>query len=281
MIIFCFLIANVASHAAHGINFDRTIVECEEKWIVCPPAKENYYQFGFVFDIGGGLTFKLEGAFEVDKNGNFKRVKNKNVIQKVSFTGSMDSCALLPFNKYEVLGIGYFPSWYEKVNVKKKVNVFELYTQGYVHNARGEYDQAIVPLKQAYDLNPDYKNLRLQLAKAYIALKQYEEAIEPLQAAIKLFPKHYELYKELSFARLKTGNIREADRLAKKGIRLCKLNDARCQMALSLAYHYYDNKNKRDTQRWLNEARKFAVDGGRQAKQITQMLKESSEWQSH
>jgi hypothetical protein len=52
-------------------------------------------------------------------------------------------------------------------------------------------------------------------------------------------------------------------------------------MALNLAYHFYDKKNKRKLQKWLREARKYTVDGGRQAKQIMQMLEDSHNWASH
>jgi len=265
------------------IIYDRTVVDCEERWIVCPQLENGSYQFGFVFDVGDGLTFRMEGAFIIKQDTIFKRIYGKKIDPRPNLNGSMDSCALLPYDRYDELKISIFPDWYESKNVaiNKTKNVFQLYTEGYVHNQRAEYAKAKVPLEQAHKLNPDYKNLRYQLGRTYNYLKMYDKAIPILQQAIKLEPKQYVLYKELSHAQLQSGKILEAEKSAGQGIKRCKVNDPRCQMALSLAYHFFDAKNKRKLQKWLREARKYAVDGGRQAKQIAEMLEKSYNWASH
>ena len=263
------------------IFYDRAVDECEERWIICPQLEDGSYQFGFVFDVGDGLTFRMEGAFVLKDDTIFKRVYGKKIDPRPNLTGSSNTVALVPYNKFDQLKISTFPTWYEKKDTVENKNVFVLYTEGYVHNARGEYNKAKVPLEQAYATNPDYKNLRLQLAVMYNALKMYKEAIEPLQTAIKLEPKAYLLYEQLAHAQLQLGKVLEAEKSAGQGIKRCKINPPRAQMALNLAFHFYDKKNKRKLQKWLREARKYTVDGGRQAKQILEMLEESHSWASH
>jgi tetratricopeptide (TPR) repeat protein len=266
------------------IFYDRTVEESEEKWVICPQLEDGSYQFGFVFEVGDGLTFRMEGAFVIKKDTTFKRVYGNKIDPRPNLNGSTDSVALIPYDRYDDLKISVFPNWYESIDTvhnKEKNNVFELYTEGYVHNKRGEYLKAKIPLEQAHLINPDYKNLRLQLALTYNALKLHDKAIPVLQYAIKLQPKHYRLYQELSHAQLQSGKILEAEKSAGQGIKRCKINPPRSQMALSLAYHFFDIKNKRKLEQWLREARKYTVDGGRQAKQIGEMLEESYSWASH
>lgn len=275
----------LSGYSKKELFYNRAVDECEEKWVVCPQLDDGSYQFGFVFDVGEGLTFRLEGAFVIKKDTIFKRVFGKKINPVPKLTGSSDMVALLPYDRFDDLGIGAFPDWYESKRVEtattKKKNVFELFTEGLVHNRRAEYEKALVPLEQAHKINPDYKNLRYQLAITYNALKKYKEIIPVLQQAIKLQPKHYVLYEQLSHAQLQSGKVLEAEKSAGQGIKRCKINKPRCQMALSLAYHFYDKKNKRKLEKWLREARKYAVDGGRQSKQIGEMLKESYSWASH
>ncbi|MFT6746449.1 MAG: tetratricopeptide (TPR) repeat protein [Glaciecola sp.] len=270
--------------AKKEIFYTKTVEDCEERWVICPQLADGSYQFGFVFDVGDGLTFRMEGAFIIKNDTIFKRVYGKKIDPRPNLNGSTNLVALVPYDRFEDLKISVFPNWYESVdtvNNKKVKNVFELYTEGYVHSRRGEYMKAKVPLEQAYTLNPDYKNLRFQLAKVYNALKMYKEAIPVLQRAIKLQPKHYVLYEQLSHAQLQIGKVPEAEKSAGQGIKRCKINPPRCQMALSLAFYFFDKKNKRKLEKWLREARKYAQDGGREAKQIGEMLEESYHWVSH
>jgi tetratricopeptide (TPR) repeat protein len=270
----------ICAFSNEDIVFDRTIEEAEKRWVICPPLEDKSYQFGFVFDLGDGLTFKMEGAFKIKNDSIFERIYGKDINPRPNLTGSSDSVALVPENKQIELGIGQFPDWYEAEpeNEGRKKNVFEWYTKGYVHNKKGEYAKAKVPLEQAYQLNPDFKNLRLQLALTYNALKIHQKALPLLEKAITLEPKNYQLYQALSHAQLLSGEVSSAEKNANKGIKLCKINPPRCQMALTLAYQFYDNKDKRKLKKWLRESRKYALDGGRQAKQIGEMLEESYSW---
>lgn len=261
--------------------FDRTVEDCEERWVICPQLGDGSYQFGFIFDVGDGLTFRMEGAFMLKDDTLFNRVYGKDIDPRPNLGSSLDSVALIPYDKFTELKISTFPAWYEKKDSVENKNVFVLYTEGLVHNRRGEYLKAKIPLEQAYRTNPDYKNLRLQLAITYNALKMYKKAIDPLQIAIKLEPKAYRLYEELAHAQLQLGKIPEAEKSAGQGIKRCKINPPRAQMALNLAYHFYAKKNKRKLEKWLREAKKYAEDGGRQAKQIGEMLEESYSWVSY
>lgn len=259
------------------LSYDRPVTSCEEQWIVCPQGADSAYQFGFVFDQGNGLTFRLEGAFEIDKNGDYVLLPKKKVNQHANLGGSSDLVALIPANKYNQLKIGIFPSWYD-IQSKKGENVFKLYTEGYVANARGEYDKALIQLHKAYLLNPDYKNLRYQFAVALNAKELYAKADTVLRQAMRTDRKSYKLYEELSFAQLQQRKVKQAVRTAKKGISLCKLNPPRAKMAIRLCIHFYHKKDKENFKIWMKESRKYTVDGSMQALQIHDMLKKSKKW---
>lgn len=261
--------------------FDRTVADCENRWIACPMVENGSYQFGFVFDVGEGLTFRMEGAFYIKRDSTFKRLGNKDIDPRPNLGGSMDSVALIPYDEYKSLNISMFPTWYEPKDTVVDKNVFQLYTEGLVFNRRGQYTSAIVPLEQAYKTNPDYKNLRLELAVTYNALGMHKKVIEPMQTAIKLEPKSYRLYQELAFAQLKLEKIPEAEKSAATAIKRCKLNKPRCQIALNLALHFYEKKNRRKVEKWLREARKYALDGTIQVSQIQDMLTEAANWPSY
>ena len=59
--------------AKKEIFYDRTVEDCEEKWVICPQLEDESYQFGFIFDVGDGLTFRMEGAFLIKNDTIFKK----------------------------------------------------------------------------------------------------------------------------------------------------------------------------------------------------------------
>lgn len=259
------------------LKYEKTIADCANQWIVCPKLADNSYQFGFVYEDEGGLNFTLEGAFTIDVNGVFKRIPDNKVNRKTKLTGSMDSVSLVPNGKYTELKIGVFPSWYN-ISSNDGKKVFVLYTEGYVANAKGNYGEALIPLNKAYLLNPDYKNVRYQFGIALNAKGLYQEALKVLSEAVKLEPKSYLLHQEISFAQMQLGNVEAAQASAKKGLKLCGLNKPRCTMALRLAVHYFNKIEEKPFNYWVKQARKYVVDGSFEAKQISDMLKESNAW---
>lgn len=259
------------------LDFSVPIVSCEEKWIVCPMIKDSSYQFGFVFPTTGGITFRLVGAFIIAPNGEFVRLPDYKVNQTVELAGGEALVSLLPEQKRIEMELGQYPPWYDKeTNVSG--SIVEIFTKGVVFNLKGEYDKAVIFLEQAYKMNPEYTNVRFQLAKAYNGVNAYDKAIPLLNDAIKLSSYNYELYQELSYAKLRSGDIVGAEEAANRGIKLCDLNPSKCQMAINIAIYYFEKKDAAKFNDWIKIAQKYSIEGGRYTKQIHSMIDEASKW---
>ena len=271
------MFSNVKSFAQNGLNFEVEVSSCEEKWVVCESQDDSSFQFGFVFPTIGGITFRLEGGFTVDVNGVFVLMPIEKVNKKVPLFGGMSVVALLPESKFSELKLGKFPTWYDKeTNVSG--SLIEIYTKGIVHNSKGEYDMASVFLNEAFLINPDYLNLRYQLAIALNGTRAYDKAIMLIEEALKLNPTSYELYKELSYSKMKIGEITSAEEFANKGIKLCGVDGEKCQMALNIAVYYSEIKDAKKFDQWVKLAEKYATEGDRQFKQIALLISNAKKW---
>jgi len=82
---FLLLLVLLSTHlnAQKSLTFDKTNLQCEDKWIVYQMDKDSIYHYGFIYiDPQAGLTLHYEGGFKIDKKGTFYKVdtdKKKDV----------------------------------------------------------------------------------------------------------------------------------------------------------------------------------------------------------
>ena len=261
----------------HKILFNKKISTLRDQWIICPQLADGSYQFGFVFEDKGGVTFRMEGAFTVGDTGNYLRLFGDKIDPRPNISDGQAMVSILPYDKYDDLKITPFPEWYEKEGHDGK-NVFEMYTEGYVLCEKGEFEKALAPLSRAYALNPDYRNLRYEYGRALNNTGKSREALLPLSDALKLNPESYLIYMEISLARIKLGHIAEAQEMAEEGIKRCALNSARAQMCINIAVFFFEKKDKKMCTKWLEKSEEFLQEGGRQEIQVKQMMKDVKKW---
>lgn len=65
------------------------------------------------------------------------------------------------------------------------------YTLGRLYSLNGDYARAVVPLKRAYELDPEDGDVMLLLEQAYISAGYGKEAMQLCSALQKKFPKQY------------------------------------------------------------------------------------------
>ncbi|MET4080531.1 hypothetical protein ABIB40_000475 [Pedobacter sp. UYP30] len=68
------LLLTSAAKAQNTLTFNVLPINCEDKCVVYPMAKDSTYIFGFVYlDAVAGLTLNYEGKLEIDNEGNLLR----------------------------------------------------------------------------------------------------------------------------------------------------------------------------------------------------------------
>lgn len=69
---FQFLLAliSIGINAQNALKFDKSNIQCEDKWVAYQMNKDSIYNFGFIYvDNQAGLTLNYEGDFKIDKKG--------------------------------------------------------------------------------------------------------------------------------------------------------------------------------------------------------------------
>ena len=262
-VIVCFaLLGSICLNAQHKIKYDQKISNLRDQWVVLPQSADGSYQFGFVWEEKGGVTFRMEGAFMVGDTGQFIALKGDKINPRPNLKGGSDQVSIFPYDKYDDLKLTPFPTWYDKTGHDGK-NVFEMYTEGLVMNRRAEYDKALVPLARAYKLNPSYRMVAYEYGVALNSNGRHQEAITVLSEALKQNPEAYLIYMELSLARIQLGHINEAMEMAEEGIERCALNSDRSEMALRIVVYWVARKDKKLAKKWLKNCEDFIQPGSR------------------
>ena len=270
--------SSIVCNSQEKITFGKKISSCVDSWVTLPEGINSAYQFGFVYkDYTGGITFKLEGSFSLDEKGDYIRTPDEQVVTLTALKDLNSLVSLVPENNYKQLGIGAFPDWFIEDNLGT-LPVTELFMQGRVHLSSRKYEKAIVYYKRAYQIDPNYANLRLQLAKSYNKSASPAEAVPYLNEAIEKESKSYLLYKELAHTMILLGKDKEAKKIAKKGIRLCSSKKEKFQIAYVLAKQYYKKKDRKNFSYWISKAKKIAIEGSVNAKNAKKLSQGAKSW---
>jgi Flp pilus assembly protein TadD len=115
-------------------------------------------------------------------------------------------------------GIAYFgnndfenaTAWLTKAAANGKTAASARYYLGRILNQQGQYDEAIVQLRESAALKPDQPEVCAELGAAYLSLKQYPEATAQLQHALDIDPDSYVANYALTRLYAQTGDPRRS-----------------------------------------------------------------------
>ena len=260
-------------NAQTELIFNKKFIDSEDKWVAFQKDSDNKYGFGFIYiDEEAGLTLNHEGSFTISNNGDFISKKLDSVSMKVRLQNNQVKVAWIPKEKLKQLNVLETPNWLKYY--KNDINsIKRLYAWGYKYNSWNKCSKALTYLEKAYEINPEYKNLGVELAYSYNCLNKYEKAILIMEKVVKLNPKDSYSNKELIYAQIKSGKLKSAEKSIKKAI---KKTDGKYngENIYNLLYTYYEMNDKKKVLNWLNEAKKWNSKNKELMNSIGQMEKD-------
>ena len=254
-------LASIGSIQAQNVlKFDKTNVQCEDKWIAYQMDKDSTYIFGFIYiDAQAGLTFNYEGRIKINNNGKFIRIdKIENTTNiKSRLQPSRVAIAEIPESKFTELEIEKTPKWLA-IYKSDENSIDLLYRWGYLYNGWNECEKALTYLEKADKIDPNYNGLQTELAFSYNALKKYEKAEICLLKAIKNNPNDCYTYKELAYSYNHQGKTDDVIKTYFIMVKTCKEDNYIQETAYNLAFKYYETKDKVNFKKWKMEAEKWS-----------------------
>lgn len=242
--------------AQSTLRFDKSYIECEDKWIA-QPSEDSSYTFGFIYiDPQAGPTMHYGGNFKIAADGKFIPGKGLDIsgTMKVRLEPSQFRVAIIPENKFTELQIPAIPDWLHAYKIDP-LPVAVLYKRGYTFNEWDKPELALIALETAQQTDPNYPELSSELAYTYNALGKYEKALDVINDA-KV--KTCYSYKELTYALIKLGQLAEANTKCKEAMSVCNDKPMKAEIAFNLALEYYKIKDKANYTIWSNETKKWA-----------------------
>lgn len=215
-----FLLITIKSFAQ--LTFNKSILDCEDKWVVFPEEYGGIYKYGFIYvDSETGLTFDYSGSLKIDPAGKIIAFpKQEGSSMKFPLNPIKIQIALIPEANYEQLKISKIPDWLSSYKMKEG-SIEQLYRWGSIYNAWGEYQKALDILEKATKINSDYKGLDIQLAYSYNRLTQYKKAIEVLKKALAVNPADAFINKEYIYALAKSQQLDAAISIYRNSLNVC------------------------------------------------------------
>ncbi|WP_293311196.1 tetratricopeptide repeat protein [Pedobacter sp. UBA5917] len=246
------LLWSIGSKAQTELQFNHSLINCEDKWVAFPMNNDGTYNFGFIYlDNEAGLTLNVEGTFKIDEKGQFVADKIRNSMVKHRIPPTKVLAALIPSSKFSELQIQETPDWLKAYKTNEN-DVNRLFRLGFVYNQWDLADKALVYLEKVKTINPKYNGLIFEFAFAYNVLKQYDKAVVLLKQAIIEHPEDCLLHRELVYAQLNI-KLTDAEETYKNAAKWCFESYSKSEMAHNIAYHYYLLKNKQKFNYWADE----------------------------
>jgi len=237
------------------LTFDKTFIECEDKWIAML-NKDSSLTYGFVYiDTQAGLTLDVAGTFKIVDNV-FIPSRRENSSMKVRIPLNNNKIAIIPSSRFKEMEVDTVPNWL-KVYKEEKTSTARWFQLGFIYNLWDKCNQALIYLDKVKDADPNYKGLKFEYAFAYNALKQFDKALAVLNEAIKEDPKDCYLHKEIVYAQMNLKMPELAAASAKIGIEACDDNAIKGEMAYNISKQYYMLKDKEAFKKWELETKKW------------------------
>jgi tetratricopeptide (TPR) repeat protein len=274
-ILLVLILFSITLNAQNLLKFDKTNVQCEDKWIAFQINKDSTYNFGFIYiDSQAGLTLSYEGEFKIDNKGKFNKIESnakKEVgFMKVRLQPNRVAIAEIPESKFKELNIEKVPSWLKSYKTDEN-SVGRLYRWGYMYNGWNECEKALTFLENADKIDPKFKGLQTELAFSYNALGIFDKAEISLKKAITANPKDCYTYKELAYTYTKLLNFEKVIETYETMAKICSEQNFIQETAYNLAYEYFKNKDKVKFKKWKIEAEKWSKSENQFTKKLNQM----------
>ena len=255
---------------SNGLKFDKKYYETVDNWVAFPKSEmDSTYIYGFVYiDEQAGFTYQLGNTFNIDKNNTYipEQIDSTTSV-KYRLEPNWKLVAIIPSEKLKELKLPETPDWL-KYYKENKDSVSYLKNIGFHYNHVGACELALEHLEKAYKIEPHHEGLEFELAYAYNALEQFEKSIPILINAIENNKKNFYFYRELGFAYKNVGEIEQAEKIYKKGLRISKNKFEKSEMAVNMAQAYLEQKNRIKFDEWAKLTIKYAEKGSRYAQFI-------------
>jgi tetratricopeptide (TPR) repeat protein len=277
-ILILFTFFSISLNAQNILKFDKTNVQCEDKWIAYQMEKDSTYTLGFIYiDSQAGLTLNYEGKFKIEKDGKFIRIDNetKNEVGfiKARLQPNRTAIAEIPEAKFKELNIEKTPSWLKSYKTDEN-SVERLYRWGYMYNGWNECEKALTFLEKADKINPKFKGLQTELAFSYNALQKFDKAEISLKKAIVENPEDCYTYKELAYTYTKLLNFEKVAETYLTMSKICKEQNFIQETAYNLAYEYFKTKDVIKFNKWKSEAEKWSKSENQYTQNLNKMESE-------
>ncbi|PKB16702.1 tetratricopeptide repeat protein [Flavobacterium sp. 5] len=266
-----FLLISIKSTAQ--LTFDKSILDCEDKWVAFPQESNGSYKYGFIYaDSQAGLVFDYGGSFKIDATGKIRaNPKEEGSTMKVPLYPNKILIALIPEANFEQLKISKVPDWLSNYKMKEG-SIERLYTWGSIYNTWGEYKKGLELLEGASKINNEYKGLDGQLAYSYNRLNQYKKAIEILKKALVLNPTDAIITKEYIYALAKSQQLDAAIAFYRNSLKVCPDTTYVPENAYYILEGYFYKYNRVNFDKWLVET-EVVMSSNEQIKKIIGEMK--------
>lgn len=255
------------------LTFDKSILDCEDKWVAFPEDNNGLYKYGFIYvDPQAGLTFEYSGTLKIDAAGKIRaNPKEEGAAMKIPLYPNKIQIALIPEENFEQLKITKVPDWLK--NYKMEEGSIELlYSWGTIYNTWGEYQKGLHLLEGAYKINSDYKGLDAQLAYSYNRLKQYNKAIEILKKALVINPADAFITKEYIYALAKNQQLDTAKDCYRNSLKVCPDTTFVPENGYYILEGYFYKYDRVNFDKWLAET-EAVMSSNEQIKKIIAEMK--------
>lgn len=242
-----------------NLKFDKRYVECEDKWVAIKMNEDNTYNLGFIYiDAQAGLTIHSAGTFKLLKDGTFNIERNEKYSLKARLEPNNVKVAIIPDSLFNKLQISEIPDWLK--HYKTDLNTVERqFKWGYMYNGWNECERALPFLLKAKEINPDFKDLAVEIAFSYNCLKNYEKAIEILEVEVIKQPGNAYVNKEFIYSVSKSDNIEKATKQFYQSSKTIKENPYNAENCYNIMQYYYNQKDTKNFMIWYDELTNWPI----------------------
>ncbi|HSD06602.1 hypothetical protein [Flavobacterium sp.] len=271
LILTIFLFISIKSTAQ--LTFDKSILDCENKWVAFPQDDDGSYKYGFIYmDSQYGLIFDYGGSFRINAVGKIlASPKEEGASMKMPLNPSKILLAIIPETDFEQFKINKISNGFNS-NVMKQGSVEWFYSWGTTYNTWSDCKKALESLEKAYKINSQYKGLDVQLAHSYNCLNQYSNAINVLKKSIVANPTDPYVNKEYIFALAANQQLDLAIESYKKSLKVCPDTTYVPENAFYILQGYFFKNDKKNFDKWLVETETVMYSND-QIKKIVEQMK--------
>jgi tetratricopeptide (TPR) repeat protein len=247
-----FLLITIQSYSQ--LTFDKSILDCEDKWVVFPQDSDGLYKYGFLYvDSQTGITFDYGGKLKIDTTGKILGYpKQEGSSMKIPLNPNKIQIAIIPETNFEELKITKVPESLKNHKMDEG-SIERLYSWGSIYNTWGEYQKALDLLEKASKINSEYRELPSQLAYSYNRLNNYIKAIEVLKKALIVNPTDAYINKEYIYALAKSQQLDAAISSYQNSLRVCPDQTYAPENAYYILEGYFYKYDRVNFDKWLAE----------------------------